>query len=72
MSNKKIIINGNITYDELKKVLEDVLYEFFDPDYGLEVRKEFKTLIEKSLKEKKDKKLYTIKEVEKKNWICMI
>jgi len=61
----KKIINDSITYEKLEKVIEDVLYKFFDPDYGLEMRKEFKKVLEKSLKEKESQNIYTIEEVKK-------
>ena len=65
MKNKKMF-SVNITYDELKKVIEDALYEFFDPDYNLEIRKEFEEVVKKSLDDKKNNELLSLEEVKKR------
>jgi len=63
---KKKIKDTNISYNDLKRVFEEVINEFFDPDYNLEVRKEFKRVIEKSLKDKKEKRLFSLERIKEK------
>jgi len=63
---KKKIKDTNISYNDLKRVFEEVINEFFDPDYNFEVRKEFKRVIEKSLKDKKEKRLIPLEKIKEK------
>ncbi len=42
--------------EELKSLMKEVLEEFFDPDYGLEIRPEILELLELSTREKKEGK----------------
>jgi len=65
MKNKKILQN-NSDYSKLKEIFMETLNEFFDPDYNLEVRKDFKEIIKKSLDDKKNNELLPLKEVKKR------
>ena len=44
----------SLDQEELKTLVREVLEEFFDPDYGLEIRPEIMGLLERSSKEKEE------------------
>ena len=61
-------MNVNLTESfrkELKELLRETLEEFLDPDFGLELRDEVKHALEKSLKEKEKRNLYSLEDVKK-------
>ncbi|MHA1344661.1 MAG: hypothetical protein ACTSQG_11785 [Promethearchaeota archaeon] len=63
---KKKIKDTNISYNDLKRVFEEVINEFFDPDYTLEIRNEFTKVIEKSLRDKKERRFFPLEEIKEK------
>jgi len=48
--------------EELKALMKEVLEEFFDPDYGLEIRPEIMKLLERSSREKEEGKGVSLEE----------
>jgi len=52
----------SLDQEELKTLVREVLEEFFDPDYGLEIRPEIMELLERSSKEKEEGKGISLKE----------
>ncbi len=59
--------NEIITFNEkkLKKIIRDVLDEYFDPDYGNELRPEFIKLLKESKEEEKNGNLFDLEEIKK-------
>lgn len=49
LKDKKV---GEMTIGELQDIIRQTLYEFLDPDYGLELRPEIEKDLEESLKQK--------------------
>jgi len=49
----------------LKLLIKEALEEFFDPDYGLEVRPEILKLLEHSTREKEEGKGVSLEEAKK-------
>ena len=43
---------SNMTVEELKALIREVIAEVIDPDYGLELRPEFEEALKRSLKSK--------------------
>ena len=56
-------INDQKFEDKLRNLFKEVLEEYIDPDYGMIVKKSFKDILLKSLKEKKQGKLYNLDDV---------
>ncbi len=54
--------NATLKQEKVKTLLREVLEEFFDPDYGLEVRPEIKELLERSIEDKEKGKGVTLEE----------
>jgi len=48
--------------EELKALMKEVLEEFFDPDYGLEIHPEIMKLLERSSREKEEGKGVSLEE----------
>lgn len=61
----KETLKKDITYEELKTIFKEVLDEYFDPDYGMELRKDFKKILEKSIKDKREKRTQSFYKVKK-------
>jgi predicted Ser/Thr protein kinase len=57
------VINDQKFEDKLRDLFREVIEEYIDPDYGMIVKKSFKDALLKSLKEKKEGKLYNLDEV---------
>jgi len=51
----------SLDQEKLKTLVREVLEEFFDPDYGLEVRPEIMELLKQSSKEKEKGKGISLK-----------
>jgi hypothetical protein len=58
----------DITVKELKKLIQDILYEMVDPDYGLELRPEVEEELKASLKSKKRIPMEKVAEELGLNW----
>ena len=43
---------SNMTVEELKALIREIIAEVIDPDYGLELRPEFEEALKRSLKSK--------------------
>jgi len=56
---------GEMTTIELKNLIRDTLFEFIDPDYGLELRPEVEKELRESRKQKKSEKVVSLKDVKK-------
>ena len=54
-----------IDKNELRNLLKEVLQEFFDPDYGLEVTPDLIESLKKSAKEKEEGKGISLEEARK-------
>ncbi len=54
-----------LTEKKLKKIMKEVLEEYFDPDYGLEVREEFHQVLKKSKEEEENGDLFSIEDMKK-------
>jgi len=57
--NETIVTNEK----KLKKIIKDVLDEYFDPDYGSELKPEFIKIIKKSVKEQENNELYDLEQI---------
>mgnify|MGYP001565303355 FL=1 len=60
--NIKVI---NMSADELKTLIKDVIYEVMDPDYGLELRGEVEKSLKESIRQKERGEGLPLKEVKK-------
>lgn len=56
----------NMTADELKTLIKDVVYEVMDPDYGLELRGEAEKSLKDSRRQKERGEGLPLKEVKKR------
>ncbi|MBI3399195.1 MAG: hypothetical protein HY026_08225 [Deltaproteobacteria bacterium] len=56
----------NMTADELKTLIKDVVYEVMDPDYGLELRGEAEKSLKESRRQKERGEGLPLKEVKKR------
>lgn len=57
---------SDMTVDELKDIIKDVIYELIDPDYGLELRPEVKKSLEESVEQKNRGEGLELKDVKMK------
>jgi len=62
LKDKKV---GEMTIGELQDIIRQTLYEFLDPDYGLELRHEVEKDLEESLKQKERGEGIPLEEVKK-------
>ena len=58
-----------IPEEKLRKIIRETLEEFFDPDYGMSIRKEFVELLKKSKEEEEKGDIISLDEIKKKNSI---
>lgn len=54
-----------ISEEKLRKIIRETLEEFFDPDYGLSLRKEFVELLKRSKEEESREELISLEEIKK-------
>lgn len=55
----------NMSADDLKILIKDVIYEVMDPDYGLELRGEVEKSLKESIRQKERGEGLPLKEVKK-------
>ena len=57
--------NSVLSEKRLKKIMKEVLDEYFDPDYGMEINKEFSDILKKSKTEEENGELFSLEEIKK-------
>ncbi len=50
---------------KLKKIMKEVLDEYFDPDYGMKIKKEFSEILKKSKSEEERGELFPLEDIKK-------
>jgi len=54
-----------ISEKRLKRIIREVIEEFFDPDYGLKIKKEFIEYLKKSKEEECKKDIVSLESIKK-------
>jgi ABC-type glutathione transport system ATPase component len=62
LKDKKV---GDMTIGELQDIIRQTLYEFLDPDYGLELRPEVEKDLEESMRQKERGEVIPLEKVKK-------
>lgn len=62
LKDKKV---GDMTIGELQDIIRQTLYEFLDPDYGLDLRPQVEKDLEESMRQKERGEVIPLEEVKK-------
>ncbi len=56
---------GEMTRSELQQLIREVIYEFLDPDHGLQLNPDFEESLKETMKQKERREGITLEEAKK-------